>query len=217
MRVPRLAVLIPFLLCACSSTPPAPVSPLDYAQLDKINLDVRDLTFTDRGIDMPPSSPVINDQFSPTIADSLHNWASQRLQAVGIAGSANIVVKNAYVTEQGMKSDSDWFERGQTARYTGHADVEIEARGAEGYALATANATRSVTLPNNADQDEKRDAYRALLNGLMQDLNNYIDQAIHSHMSEFIVTAPIIGSKIPPVGTPPATQMQAPESPGVSP
>ena len=216
MRLSRLAVLIPFLLCACSSTnPPSPVAPLDYAQLEKINLDVKDLSFSDRGVEMPPTSPVINDQFSPTIADALHNWASQRLQAVGISGAANFVVKDAYVTEQGMKDDGSWFEQGPQARYTGHAEVEVNARGAEGYALATANATRSVSLPNNASQDEKRDAYRALLNGLMQDLNNYIDQAIHGHMNEFIVTAPIIGSKIPPMPSPP--QMPMPESPGLSP
>ena len=216
MRVSRLAVLIPILLCACS-TSPAPVTPLDYSQLDRINLDVRDLTFTDHGLDMPPALPVINDQFSPTIADSLHNWASQRLQAVGISGTATIVVKNAYVTGEGITSDSSWFTSGQNGKYTGHAEVEIDARGAEGYGLATANATRSVTLSSNPDEDEKRDAYRALLNGLMQDLNNYIDQAIHDHMGQFIVTAPIIGSKIPPVGTPPVTQMPLPESPGVSP
>ena len=215
MRVSRLAVLIPILLCACSSSP-VPVTPLDYAHIDRINLDVRDLTFTDRGIDMPPASPVVNDQFSPTIADGLHEWASQRLQAVGVNGSANFVVKNAYVTEQGMK-DSSWLGGGQSGKYTGHAEVEINARGAEGYALATANATRSVTLSSNADQDEKRDAYHALLNGLMQDLNNYIDQAVRNHMSQFIVTAPIIGSKIPPASPPSVTVTPVPDSPGIFP
>jgi hypothetical protein len=215
MRPTRLAFILPLLLCACS-TSTAPVPPLDYAQLGRINLDVKDLSFVDRGVEATPPYPIVSEQFSPTIADAVHTWASSRLQAVGVTGAGSFVVKNAYVAEQGASGDSSWFlSHGQDHKYIGHIEVEFEARGAEGYALATANATRAVSVPDNADSEEKRDAYGALLNGLMQDLNTYLEQAIHEHMQDFIVTAPVIGSKLPPLSVPEAPVV--PESPGQSP
>jgi hypothetical protein len=210
MKSARLVLLASILLSACTTVPEGP-PPLDYGKLDKINLDIKDLSFVDRGIDQTPAAPVVTEQFTPTIAEAIHSWASARLQAVGTQGSAAFVVKNAYVVEEGIPSANDsWFERGQTRKYTGHAEIGFDARGNEGYALATANASRSVTLPDDPSDDEKRDAYRALLNGLMQDLNNYLEASIRDHMKDFIITAPVIGSKLPPTAPVPDSPGQAP-------
>jgi hypothetical protein len=196
MKKSRLAFAFFLLLSSCASqNPPAP-APFDYSQEGKINLDVRDLTFVDRGIDqMPPSPPITT--FKPSIADALHNWASQRLQAAGSDGIAAFVVKNAYVTEANAPVDSGWFDRPQSGKLTGHVEIEFDARGKQGYALATANAARSVTLPQNASEDEKQAAYNTLLNGMMQDLDKYLDQAIHEHLKDFIIGDPVVGSKLP--------------------
>jgi hypothetical protein len=197
MKKSCLACVFFLLLSSCAdSNSPAP-APFDYSQEGKISLDVRDLTFVDRGIDqMPPSPPITT--LKPSIADALHNWASQRLQAVGDDGIAAFVVKNAYVTEAGLPVDSNWFERPQAGKLTGHVEIELDARGKQGYALATANAVRSVTLPDKASDDEKQAAYNTMLNGMIQDLDRYLDQAIHEHMKDFIVGAPVIGSKLAP-------------------
>jgi hypothetical protein len=181
------------------SAPPSESS--DYAQQGKISLDVRDLTFVDRGIDQPPPSSPITI-LKPSIADALHNWASQRLQAVGNDGIAAFVVKNAYVTKEALPVDSSWFQRQQAGKLTGHVEIEFDARGKQGYALATANAVRSVTIPENASDDEMQNAYNTLLSGMMQDLDKYLDQAIHEHMKDFIVSDPVIGSKLPPPESP---------------
>jgi len=204
MRISRLAVLLALFISSCASPAPAP-APLDYPQLGKISLDVKDLTFVDRGIEQMPAAPVVKN-LQPSVADALHIWASQRLQAVGGDGIAAFVVKNAYVTEEALPAESSWFQRPQTGKLTGHVEIEFDARGKQGYALATANAARSVTLSENPSDGEKQDAYNTLLSGMMQDLDKYLDQAIHDHMKDFIVNDPVIGSRLP-----------TPESPGQSP
>ena len=143
MRISRLAVFFTLLIVSCASPEPPPAA-LDYPQLGKINLDVKDLTFVDRGIDQLPASPTVKG-LQPSIADALHIWASQRLQATGNDGVAAFVVKNAYVTQEALSADSSWFERQQTSKLTGHVEIEFDARGKQGYALATANAVRTVT------------------------------------------------------------------------
>jgi len=204
MKVSRLGVLLVLFVSACASPAPSP-APLDYPQLGKISLDVKDLSFVDRGIDERPAAPIAKT-FQPSIADALHIWASQRLQAVGGDGIAAFVVKNAYVTEEGIPADTSWFQRPQTGKLTGHVEIEFDARGKQGYALATANAVRSVTLPEHATDGERQDAYNNLIDGMLQDLDKYLDQAIHDHMRDFITSDPVIGSKLPP-----------PLSPNVSP
>ena len=132
--------MLPLLLCACTN-PPAPVPPLDKASWSEINLDVKDLDFVDRGIDQQPTAPVVTDQFSPTIAEAIHSWASQQFTGRRHCRLGRLYhVENAYVTEVGPPGSD-------VHKYTGHVEVGFEARGHEGEALAAANATRTVTLP----------------------------------------------------------------------
>ncbi|MGE3623833.1 MAG: hypothetical protein AB7H77_08190 [Bdellovibrionales bacterium] len=219
MRLSRLAVFFPLFLAACSN-PPVLTPPLEYSRLAKINLDVKDLSFVDRGVDAPPPWPIVTDQYRPTVTDALRQWASERLQAVGAVGQAAFVVKNAYIAEQSTPSESGWLTRGQGSKLIAHAEIELDARGNEGYALATTNANHFVSLPDNPDSDERKNAYHSLINGLMQNVDKYLEESIQGHMRNFIVTAPVIGSKLPPLSpvTPPPipTIIAAPEPEPVS-
>ena len=205
----RLTLLLVLLTAACSNAPAVDLTMPDYSSMGKINLDVKDLSFVDRGVDQHLQGPIISDQFQPTVAQTVQTWASQRLQAVGTTGQSVFVVKNAYVVSELLPTDDGWFQRSQGSKYVGHIEVEIDARGMEGYGLATANASRSVSMPENPTEEEKSIAYGALLNGMMQDLNANLENAIHDHLRDFVVTAPIIGGKLqaPPI----------PESPNQSP
>ena len=40
---------------------------------------------------------------------------------------------------------------------------------------------------------KRQEAYNAMLRGMMQDLANISTKAIHDHLQDFVVTAPVIG------------------------
>ena len=113
-----------------------------------------------------------------------------------------------------------WFTRQQALKYTGHAEVTVEANGSAGFATSTASATRSVTLPENPNALEKQDAYYSLLNGLMKDLGEHLDSGIQGHLQNFIITAPILGSTAIPMNAKPSyalppASVAVPEAPVV--
>ncbi|MDR3449107.1 MAG: hypothetical protein P4M15_05070 [Alphaproteobacteria bacterium] len=201
------ALVLTLTLAACASDlpPPAP-APAAHALPPKINLDVQAINLADRSGLQPLSSPYNDNHFSPTIADAIKQWASDRLQAAGQSGQAIIVVKDASLISQAlpMQQGMDgWFTRQQGSKYIGRAEVSVEANGHQGFATADAVATRSVTLPENPTAVEKQNAYYSLLNGLMKDLGENLESAIQAHMNSFVITAPIYSGSmapLPPMG-----------------
>ena len=183
-------------LTACSYEQAPPVV-TGHVLPPKIALNVRAINLADRSGIQPPNSPYNANHFTPTIAEAIKKWASDRLQAVGQNGQAIIVIKDASLTAQPLpvKSGFDsWFTRQQGLKYMGHADVSIEASGSGGFAVTDASASRVLTLPENPTAIEKQDAYFTMLNGLMEDLGKNLDSGIQAHMGNFITTAPVYGS-----------------------
>lgn len=178
------------LLAACSSEPTSRVK-VDMNVGTKINLDVQAVTFADRSGIQPANSPYNTQRFQPTIAEAIKQWASDKLQATGTAGDAIIIVKDASLVAEALPHGNDWFTRQQTSKYSAHAEVDIEVKGRAGaYAIASAQASRFETLPENPTEAERQNAYANLLNGLMRDLGQAIQSSINQHLRQFVVNAP---------------------------
>ncbi len=193
-------------LAACSGDLPPPAPMATKTLPAKIGLDVQAINLADRSEIQPSTSPYNDNHFTPTINDAIRQWATDRLQATGQTGQAIILIKDASLSAQALpKKDGidKLFTRQQTLKYTGHAQVSIEANGHAGFATADANATRSVTLPEDPTDMEKQDAYYTLISGLMKDLSANLDAAIQNHMGSFITTAPVLGMAATPLETPP--------------
>jgi len=183
-------------LSACSTQSPPPPVALNQILSPKIAMDVRVISLADRSGLQPSDSPYNGNRFSPTIADAIKQWATDRLQANGQTGQAIVLVKKASLSAQPLPVKDGiegWFTREQAIKYVGHAEVSIEANGKNGFAVTDASATRAVTLPENPTDNEKQAAYMMLLNGLMKDVGENLEAGIHEHMSNFIATAPIYG------------------------
>ena len=165
----------------------------DLGPMSKVNLDVQTISFADRSGIPPANSPYNSNRFQPTIAEAIRQWSSDHLQAVGTYGNAIVIVKDASLTLQTIPYQKDWFTRQQSAKYIGHASVDIELKGrGDIYALASAEATHYETLPEDPTDAERQNAYVKVLNGLMHDLAHNIDTSIHDHMQNFVITAPIM-------------------------
>jgi hypothetical protein len=179
------------LLCACSTGSP-PAAQYGGAPASTINLDVLTLTDLDRSAPPAPGSPYTKNNFRPTIASAARQWLTQHLAAVGTTGEATVVLKDASLTSQALPYTKDLFTRQQASKYIAHAEVEITVKGHEGYGQVTAEATHFETLPENSSPIERQDAYTRVLNGLMHDLGVNLDAAIHDHIGDFVVTAPVL-------------------------
>jgi hypothetical protein len=217
-KAPRLALLVTLLLAACADPPQSPPPlQLDYSALGKISLDVHDINFVDRHTSQLDLPPYVADQFHPGFNEAIKRWADDRLQATGVSGDAAVIIRKANLSVEALpiKTGLDVvMERQQGSKYTGHIEVDVEARGDHGYAYAyaSAQATRYVTLPEDPVKAEREAAYNALLAGLMQDLNRSLDQSIHEHLGDFLVTSAPVMEPVPPM-----SPMPPPQSPGMAP
>ena len=191
-------------LTACSAEPAPPMA-VKQVLPPKMSVNVQAINLADRSGIQPANSPYKTNKFSPTISESIKQWASDRLQAVGTSGQAVIIIKEASLTEQKVPTKEGfegWFTREQGVKYIGRAEVTVEAHSPQGYAVTDASASRTVSLPENPNPMERQEAYYNLINGLMTDLGKNLDSGIQTHMGNFIVRSPIYGGKAIPVGQP---------------
>ena len=196
-----LALVLSSVLAGCADEPPAPVA--NYSLPPRINLDVQSISLTDRSMPQPASSPYNSNDFQPTITQAVRQWAKDRLQAVGGAGQAMVIIKDATLDQRTVPYEHDIFTRQQASKYVAHVAIDIEAQGHGGYAIASAEASRFVTLPENPDSNERRKAYFDVLNGLMRDLGVNLEASIKGHMRDFVVSVPMFESRgvVPAAGS----------------
>jgi hypothetical protein len=178
-------------LSACSSEQPIAIK-TNIAPTTKINLDVLTVTVVDRSLPPNGDSPYLRNNFKPTIAEAMHDWASQHIVAVGSTGEATITIRDASLKSQALPITHDMFKRQQASKYTGHAEIELDINGREGFGRASAEASRFETLPEEPSVIEKNNAYNSVLNGLVHDTEHNFDEAVNTHLSNFVVTAPIL-------------------------
>lgn len=162
------ALLLLGFLLACSSGEPPPVKYVAMPS-NKIVLDVAAVNIVDHSAFQPSTSPYNQYQLTPTIAQALHQWLADNVQAGGMSGQAVIVIKDASLSAETLPMSQDmtdkWFTRQQGSKYGGHAEVSMEIQGKPAYGLASAEATRSVTLPESPSVAERQNDYTICLMG----------------------------------------------------
>lgn len=182
--VPLVALL---LLTACASEPVTPPSAVNLSGMPPIKLDVMQVTVANE-IQSPAAPPGVN----PSLTDMVMAIAKARLQAQGAEGTAQLTIKEAVVTEEQMPSDdgiSSWFERGQDKRWQAKvaADMTVGQPGKGYTGSASAYATRSTTIPEDATPEERQAAWSRIINGLTQDLNVELEKNIRTYLTPVVM------------------------------
>ena len=182
-------------LAACSSDP-LPAVKVESDPAAKINLDVAGITVLDRSSPSLSDSPYATNNFQPTLLAATRQWAAQKLAAVGTSGQATFVIKDASLKVQPLAYEETLFDRQQASKYIAHVEVQIDiASPRAGQGRVMAEASRYETLPEDPTAIERQNAYTKVLNGLMRDLSAKLRDGIQTHITPFVITAPILDGK----------------------
>lgn len=180
------------ILSACSSETKSH-SGFSLTSPQVTNLDVQTVSLTDISSQLGNSSNL--PTFKPSVTEAIREMAKDRLVAAGLSGDALLTIKEASISSQTLPVEtgiSSWFSRQQASKYVAHAEVELLLHKGNDSTLATAEATRWASLPEDPTDEEKKTVYFSVLNGLMHDLGKNLEASINEHMSGSVVAIPAV-------------------------
>lgn len=218
-----LSLLLAVSVAACAETPAPPPPP---QQLGQVNFNVSNIRVIDQTYAQPKSAPYITQQFTPTVGQILQQWLTASLNSTGQDGELTVFIRDASLLEMPIAREeglNNLFYRQQARQYIARVEITLQASSLyNGRAYVSANAVKSVTLPENPTEEEKSYAYRKVLNNVMQEFDRVAHNAIWQHMGAFIAqpvaaplpqVSPTVGSPgTQPYGQPmPQSMMDAPD------
>ena len=138
----------------------------------------------------PMKSPNV-EHLSPAPPETaLRQWAGDRLSADGIVGTARFVILDASVKEtpltlgKGLKG-AVTLDQSERFDATVEANLEIMDRGRRlGY--ATAKASRSITVREDASLNQREKVWFELSEMLMNDFNDEMEKNISLYLGKWI-------------------------------
>ncbi len=184
---PVLAIAL--LLASCSSSPPRVYAPLHYDYLTPLRLNVASVTIENRFL--PAGSSDLNAQDPAPLVPTLTAMAQDRLQAVGSAGRAVFVIKDASLirTRDGI---------------AGSIDVELDVYAGGGTRAGFAEAR--VSRRRTGDIDDMQAALYDMTKQLMDAMNIEFEYQVRHSLKDWLA---------PSGAAPAAVQQQAlPPPPG---
>jgi len=191
LKTPVLALLVIALLAACSSEPQKPLPELTFVHQPPIRLNVASLEVvsTYKEARKPPH---VEHKFQTPPEEALKRWAESRLRPMGRAESARYTVINAAVTEESLAKTegiAGAFKKEPSERYTATVEAQLEILNADGrlIQLASARATRSRSVMEDAKPEERERMWFELLEALMKDFDKEMERAIRLYMDPWLL------------------------------
>ena len=187
-----LSPILALTLAACAAPPPADTGYPEIGFRDRgpIRLAAGSLEIVD--LYRPPLAAPHVEHLSPAIPSIvLARWARQRLAPVG--GPARVVatISDARITETPLATD-DSLESAltveQASRLDGRGAVTVELVDADGSVLARAHgeATRRLSLPEDAAPGERRRAMYRVVEDLARGLDDVLDGEIRRYFAAWL-------------------------------
>ena len=187
------AALAALTLSACQpSTPPAPRDDLTFSGPD-YRFNVSNITVTQdyRSPKRPPNVEHLSDI---TPAAAVKQWAGTRMVAAGHGNTLEIDIKDASIVRKDLPKQKNgvegMFTNEQTEQYNGRLALELKIyspASALPIARLSAEAERSITLPENAAPIDRERAYHNVAVGLMKAIEPQLDTNIHRYLAPYLM------------------------------
>lgn len=180
------------LLGACETPLPVQKLPeLTYGHLQTFRLDAAKIEV--ESVYQPSMRPPDVEHLFPTPPErALRQWASDRLRAEGRAGTARFVITEARVTEKKLTVDKGFagiFKKQQSERYDAAIEASLEIFDDRGFrrAFAGTRATRSRTLGEDANVNERERVWFEIVEEVMELFDAEIEKNIRQHMGGYLL------------------------------
>ncbi len=185
-----LFTLLCISACASGTTQPTPLPPLTFSKYAPLNVNVAKIEVMEE-YRSPMRTPNVEHLMPYSPADAVQVWVKDRLRASGPDKLLQVIIKDAKVieTELPKKSGiSGFFTNDQDKRYDARVEVELRVYGEA--ALSEANTetvvTRTITIPENASVEQRKNAFARMILDLMEVMNANLEKNMFAYMGNYI-------------------------------
>ncbi len=162
---------------------------LTYAHLPRLAMDCARIEVVQE-FKASGEKPNVEHLFPAPPASAVARWAEDRLNPVGRFRLCRVVVKDAAVIEVPLPKTGGikgWFTTDQSERYDATVEVVVEIRTDTGRnAFATARVKRSQTVEDGISPNKRREAWHAMTEKMMADLDKELERAMRQYLGAYI-------------------------------
>lgn len=185
------AVVIAAGVAACAIDDPSnKFAGLSYEHLPDINLDVGEIQ-VEQAYKATTEAPNVGHRFPVPPKDAAVRWAQDRLVAKGDRLTFRYIVRQASAVETELeksKGVTGLLTTDQSERYEVHIVIDMQVvDGRQIQGNATAEARRSVTVPEDITLNEREKVWYKLTEETMNDLNDQLEETIKTAFFPYIV------------------------------
>ncbi|MCR9257041.1 MAG: hypothetical protein NXI16_13220 [Alphaproteobacteria bacterium] len=180
------------LLAACATPDPTPrYAEITFASQPTIQLSVSRIDATSP-YQEPGLEPNVEHLAPVSFKGEAMEWAAERLTSAGGLVTATLVIEDASIVKEDLKTDQGLtgaFKTEQAERYTASVRARVEIREASGAqrGVASAFAQRSSTLPEDRTLLDQERLLHALIADSLADLDLQMEQAIRDNLPRYVV------------------------------
>ncbi|MDX1712095.1 MAG: hypothetical protein R3316_13270 [Rhodovibrionaceae bacterium] len=138
----------------------------------------------------PMAGPHVDHLLQVTPADVARNWARDRLAAAGSSGKVVYTIADASVVQEPLETDDSLlgtFKVEQAVRYNSRLEVEVSLQRSDGsWARAVVEATRSLTVAEDASLNERERAIHGMIEKLGRDFDAELEPTLRRVFGSYI-------------------------------
>lgn len=176
---------------ACESAVMRPqFAEFTYGHLAPIDIDVARVEFVD-DYAPPLAEPHVEHFFPVAPATAVERWVADRLRPVGVQRTLRVHLEEASAVATPLPSRGGidaWFTTEQVetvaGRIVARADIVADNGRVEGF--ATAEVSRSRTVPEDLTLNERDQLYFELVEAMMDDFNATFETNIRTYLWAYV-------------------------------
>jgi hypothetical protein len=179
------------LLSACDTPPERHTFPtLTFQDRPQIRLDVAQVEIY-QAYQAPGTAPHVDHLFPQKPVDVAAAWGRDVLLAVGERGLATYTILDATATQTALQRSTgmtQMFKTEQSDRYDLHIAVKLELGNPllNATGIATASASRSQTVAENATLNQREAVWFQMTESAMRELDQKLEAAIRDKLRVFV-------------------------------
>jgi hypothetical protein len=181
-----------FKSSATPNLPPAPPPEISFTRYQPIYLDVASIEIVDE-YKPPMQEPYVEHLLPFTPVDTMRTWVKDRLRAVGLNKSLQVIIKEASVisTKLPLPEDKSSLTTIPNRRYDAKLVVEIRIYGTDAMSEASIfiTSTQANVISEGASLIERQAIFHRMLYALMESANAELERQIFKYFSKYIAYA----------------------------